>query len=120
MKTKISVEGLECYAHHGCLEEESRIGGHFVVDVYVELNADRAILADELTGTVDYVIVNKIVREQMAIRSKLIEHVAGRILTAIHREFPGEMTVEVKLTKLNPPVNSQIGSAGVTLKETFK
>ncbi len=120
MKTKISIEGIECYSYHGCLEEESRIGGQFIIDVHVELNADRAILADELSGKVDYVIVNKIVREQMAIRSKLIEHAAGRILMSIHREFPGEMTIEVRLTKLNPPVNSQIGSASVTLKESFE
>ena len=90
------------------------------MDVHVECNADRAILSDELSGTVDYVTVNKIVRDQMAIRSKLIEHVAGRIIMAIHREIGGEMMVEVKVTKYNPPVDSQIGQACVTLKETFK
>ena len=120
MKTKISIEDIQCYSFHGCLEEEAKIGGNYRVDVYVEINADLAILSDELSGTVDYVTVNKIVREQMAIRSKLIEHVAGRIMTALHREIAGEMTIEVKVTKFNPPVNSQVGQASVTLKEVFK
>ena len=120
MTTKISIEDIQCYAFHGCLEEEARIGGNYRVDVHVEMDADLAILSDELSGTVDYVVVNKIVRDQMAIRSKLIEQVAGRIIMAIHREIPGEKVIEVKVTKFNPPVNSQIGHATVTLKEAFK
>jgi len=119
MFTKIAIEDIQCYSHHGCLPEETVIGGHYRVDVNIELNADRAILADELSGTADYVVVNKVVREQMAIPSKLIEHVAGRILMALHREITGEMTIEVKITKYNPPVNSQIGLASVTLREHF-
>ena len=120
MLTKISIEGIECYSHHGCLEEEARIGADYSVDVHIETNAELAILSDNLSGTIDYVVVNKIVRDQMAIRSQLIEHVAGRILMSLHKSFSGEMTIEVKVTKFNPPVNSQLGSASVTLKEFFK
>jgi len=119
MINKLSVEDIECYAYHGCLDEEARIGGRFRVDVYIEMNMDLAIKSDDLSGTVDYVFVNKIVREQMAIRSKLIEHVAGRIMMELHRAFPGEKMIEVKVTKFNPPVNSQIGLASITLRETY-
>jgi dihydroneopterin aldolase len=120
MKTRISIEGIETYSYHGCLKEETVIGGHFRVDVHIDMNANQAILADELSGTADYVIVNKVVREQMAIPSKLIEHVAGRIMMALNREIAGEKVIEVKVIKYNPPVNSQIGQASVTLTEEFK
>lgn len=120
MKTKISVEGIECYAFHGCLEAEGAIGGEYLVDVSFELNADKAIAMDDLSATVDYVIVNKIVREQMAIRSLLIEHVAGRIMDSLNVAFPIEMTVEVRVRKYNPPVNTQLRSASVTLIKDFK
>jgi len=116
---KIKIKGIECYAYHGCLPEESVIGGQYRVDIVIDLNADRAILEDDLAGTADYVVVNRIVREQMAIRSKLIEHAAGRILKALHANLGGEMEIEVSVTKYNPPVTSQIGSATVILKQQF-
>jgi hypothetical protein len=43
---------------------------------------------DELADTVDYVHLNKIVVEEMAIRSKLLEHVAQRIITRCFAEIP--------------------------------
>ena len=119
MHTTLLIEGIECYAYHGCLEEEARIGGRYRVDLSIRMNMDRAIKSDELSGTVDYVIANKVVREQMAIRSKLIEHVAGRILMAMHRTFPGEKTITVTVTKFNPPVNAALEKASVTLTETY-
>ena len=79
MKHSIEVSGINIYAFHGCLEEEARIGGNYIVDVYLETDFTQAGLKDELSLTVDYVNVNKIVASEMAIRSNLIEHVGQRI-----------------------------------------
>ena len=65
--------------------------------------------------TIDYVTVYRLVKEQMSIRSKLIEHVAGRILEALLREYQLASKVTVELTKLNPPVNGTLGSATVVV-----
>lgn len=119
MQPTLLIEGIDCYAYHGCLEEEARIGGRYRVDLSVSMNMDRAIKSDELSGTVDYVTANKVVRDEMAIRSKLIEHVAGRILMALHRAFPGEKTISVTVTKYNPPVNAPLEKASITLTETY-
>ena len=83
----IKIEGIECYAYHGCLEEEAKIGGHFSVDVTLHLDLTKAIATDELSETADYVAIHNLVREQMNIRSKLIEHVAGRILQQLKSKF---------------------------------
>lgn len=32
----IEVNGIRVFAYHGCLDEEARIGGHYLVDVHVE------------------------------------------------------------------------------------
>jgi 7,8-dihydroneopterin aldolase/epimerase/oxygenase len=113
--TTISVDAIHCYAYHGCLDAEAEIGGEYIVKVKVHANVSDAVNNDDLASTVDYVKVYDLVKHEMAIRSKLIEHVAGRILTAMFDSyaFADEITVEV--TKINPPVNGSIGSATVTV-----
>ena len=76
----VELNGVKVYAFHGCLPEEAKIGGHYVVDLSVQTNFEKAAETDELIDTVDYVVLNKIVKEEMAIRSKLIEHVGQRIV----------------------------------------
>jgi len=75
MKNHIQVNGIRIYAHHGCLPEETKIGGNYIVDVELETDFLKAAKNDSLTDTIDYVIINKIVSEEMEIPSKLIEHV---------------------------------------------
>ena len=119
MKTTINITGIECYSFHGCLEEEGKIGTRYIVDIQIEKNVEQAVHNDELNDTVDYVMVNRVVVQQMAIRSKLIEHVAGRILKELGRLIPGEKAIEVKITKFNPPVNGNMRAATFTLKENW-
>jgi dihydroneopterin aldolase len=110
---KIIVEGIKLYAHHGCLEEEGRIGGHYIVDVTMECDFEKAADTDDLNETIDYVVVHDIVKREMAIRSKLIEPVAKRISVAMHKTFPMLKRSEVKLTKVKPPIHGDVGSTSV-------
>ena len=100
----INVSGIRCYSYHGCHEEEARIGGAYVVDIKIETDFEGAAMTDDLTQTIDYVEVYEIVKQQMAIRSKLIEHVAKRICNALLNQIKSIQHVEVKLTKLHPPI----------------
>ena len=70
MKNHIEVNGIKLYAFHGCLPEETKIGGHYLVDVSLETNFLKAALEDTLIDTIDYVVINRIVKEEMAIPSK--------------------------------------------------
>lgn len=112
----IQIEGIECYAYHGCMEEEAKIGGRFSVDVTLNLDLTKAIATDDLSQTADYMVIHNLVREQMDIPSKLIEHVAGRILENIKSHYPNCAQVMVKVTKFNPPVNGQIEKASVIVQ----
>lgn len=120
MRSKISIEGIECYAFHGCLDEESRIGGRYRVDVHIDKDVILAVRNDTLSETVDYVLVNEVVRREMAIRSKLIEHVGGRILKSLSEAIPGEKVIEVKIVKFNPPVKGNVFQTSITLKEEYR
>jgi 7,8-dihydroneopterin aldolase/epimerase/oxygenase len=112
----VSVHNLKLYGYHGCLPEEAVIGTHYRIDVDVHVDFTEAALTDDLTKTVDYVVINRLVKEEMAIRSKLIEHVLLRIIKRIKAEYPAAGKVWVRLYKMNPPANGDIESVSVTLE----
>ena len=116
MKQQIEVNGIQLYAFHGCLEEEGRIGGHYIVDVSLTTDFTSAALTDDLTQTVDYVDINRIVAEEMAIRSKLIEHVGQRISRRIFQELMAIEKLKVKITKICPPINGDVQNVAIIIK----
>lgn len=108
MSSLISVEGIECYAYHGCLDEEAIIGGNYSVDVYVWADVGKSFETDSLSDTVDYGMVNEIVLKEMLIRSKLIEHVGNRIVEKLSEHIKSFEKITVRVTKFNPPVNGNV------------
>lgn len=111
----IEVNGIRVFANHGCLEEEARIGGYYLVDVRIEGDFSQAERSDDLSTTVDYGRVAGIVRNQMAVRSKLIEHVAARILAALRAEWSQELRWRVRLVKQSPPIAGEVDQAVYTI-----
>ncbi len=116
MKHKIHVRGIRCYSFHGCMEEEARIGGHYVVDVDIDTDFSKAAASDELIDTVDYCAVQRIVAEEMAIRSKLIEHVGQRIVTRIEKELQGILGLRVEIHKLFPPIDGDTREVSIVIE----
>lgn len=110
----IEVNGIRVFAFHGCLPEEERIGGHYRVDVSVSGDFSVAQDRDRLSDTIDYGRVTDLVREQMAVRSRLIEHVAGRILSSLKAEWPGRGAWKVRIVKERPPVHGDAEEAVYT------
>jgi len=104
----ISVEGIECYAYHGCLDEEAIIGGKYTVDVYVKADVSKSFVTDHLHDTVDYSMITGVVLKEMAVRSKLIEHVCKRILDALVQHIKEFEKISVRVTKFHPPVNGNV------------
>lgn len=117
MKHTIEVNGIKIYAFHGCLDEEGRVGGNYVVDVMLNTDFSEAAIQDDLAKTIDYVIVNKIVSDEMAIRSKLIEHVGQRIINKIKNDIGGIQRIKVKITKICPPINGDVDNVAIIIEE---
>jgi dihydroneopterin aldolase len=114
MKHNITVEGIKIYAFHGCLEEEAKIGGHYIVDVYVETNFSKGAIEDELEYTIDYVWINQVVQEEMAIRSKLIEAVGQRIIDRLKNNSK-DARYKVLIRKMSPPINGDVNSVSISI-----
>ena len=117
MTNKILVEGIKLYAFHGCLDEEGKIGGNYIVDVTMETDFSEAAESDDLNKTIDYVIVYNIVKKQMAIRSKLIETVGERIIQELQNTFKTLQKTEVKITKINPPMNGDVEKVSIIISK---
>ena len=75
---------------------------------YFEHDIKQSSESDDLQHTVDYVSINAIVKEEMSIASKLLEHVVARILEKIIKTHPKISCVEVSVAKKNPPINGDV------------
>ncbi|MEO1030809.1 MAG: dihydroneopterin aldolase [Bacteroidota bacterium] len=116
----IKVENIRVYAHHGCLKEETIIGSDYRVDVIVEADLTTSAQTDALSDTVDYVFLNKVVREEMAVPSKLLETVAQRILDRIFNEDALVNEASVSVSKINPPIGGDVEMVTIELSEQRK
>lgn len=110
---KIEINGIRIRAFHGCLPEETIIGGEYVVDVIIDSDFSKAAQTDELIDTIDYCVVYEIVKSEMKIPSKLIEHVALRILSSLRKKYSQAKVFSVKVTKLVPPMNGAVEGVAV-------
>ena len=101
---QIELRGLAFFSYHGVLPEERQMGNTFVVDLMLEADIRRAVCTDELSDTINYAEAYDVVKREMAMPSLLLEHVCGRIGTALLDSFPTLARVHVCVTKKNPPI----------------
>ena len=109
----ITVEGVRVFAYHGHLPEEAILGGHVIVSVWVTADTTEVEKTDDLNHTVDYVRIIEIVKEQMAIRSNIIEHPAKRIVDSILPLYKVQK-VKVEVEKIQPPIDATFDKISVT------
>jgi dihydroneopterin aldolase len=117
---KIQVNNIKLYAFHGCLDEEAKIGSEYRVDIAVKANLQHSAQSDELKDTVDYVHLNRIVKEEMAIRSKLLEHVSKRIIDRIFDEIEMVKKATICVAKINPPIGGNVEEVVIILSKKRK
>lgn len=116
----IKVENIRVFAYHGCLPEETKIGSDYRVDLEVKANLNRSSKTDNLEDTVDYVFLNRVIKEEMAIASKLLETVAQRILDRIFIEDKLVTKATVSVSKLNPPIGGDVERVTIKMTERRK
>ncbi|MFB0909714.1 MAG: dihydroneopterin aldolase [Flavobacterium sp.] len=113
----IKLKNIQTYSYHGCLIEEGKIGSDYSIDLEIKTDLRKSCLSDDLNDTVDYVLLNKIVVEEMEIRSHLLEHVAQRIITRIFGEIPEVSRILLGVSKINPPIGGDVEFVTVELEE---
>lgn len=115
MKSYIFIENIKIFAYHGVLEQEKKVGNYFLINIKLTLDLTKAVASDLLLDTISYADVYELVKLEMKIPSQLIEHIAGRIMFKIKNTYQNIEEIEIKLSKLNPPLGGQVEAASVLL-----
>ena len=109
------LNNLSFYSYHGVAPQERIVGNEFTISLKLKVDISKPAHTDDLNNTVSYADVYEIVKKQMAIPSKLLEHAAMNIVKMLFEEFELIEEINITLLKRNPPMGSDIDSAGVEL-----
>lgn len=111
----VVLRKLRFHAFHGVMPQEGRVGGDFTMDLRVGYPLAQAVVSDEVDDTLNYASLYALVEQEMRQPSKLLEHVAGRIAQSIEHVFPKVSSIDLTLTKLNPPMGADCDGAAVEI-----
>jgi 7,8-dihydroneopterin aldolase/epimerase/oxygenase len=111
----IHLEDIEFYAFHGCYKEEQIAGARFLVNLTLETNLDKASVSDNIDDALNYQTAYEIVKQEMGIKSHLLENVAGRILNSLFQRFSQLEHATLKVSKMNPPMGGAMKCVSVEL-----
>ena len=112
----ICLNNIEVYAYHGVFEVEQKVGQWYTVNLEIDVDFSEAAINDDLKGTIDYSKLNDIIRKEMAIKSKLIEHVAHRVANGVLETFSNIEGGTLSIAKKNPPVQGEMESVEVVIE----
>lgn len=115
--SKILLENMEFFAYHGCFKEEQVIGNKFIVNLEIQADTREAQKTDKLTDTLNYQQAYEVVKQQMQIKSHLLEHVARRILDALAQKFPQIIHMQIKVSKMHPPMGGKMQCVSLVLQQ---
>ena len=111
----VFLRRVRFHAFHGVMAQERQVGGDFLMDLRVGYPLEKAMESDEVGNTLNYATLYDLVRNEMQVPSKLLEHVAGRIVKVIKETFPQVSSIDLTLTKQNPPMGADCDGAGVEI-----
>jgi 7,8-dihydroneopterin aldolase/epimerase/oxygenase len=117
MTGKVALEGLEFHAYHGVYPHERNSGNWFEVDISVDTDFTEGAASDELSGTVNYEVLFRIIKDEMEKPSKLLETVAEKIISDVLKEIPAALQVDLKISKINPPIGGKCRKATITISK---
>ncbi|EGJ70224.1 dihydroneopterin aldolase [Bacteroides coprosuis DSM 18011] len=113
--SQILLNNLQFYAYHGVGEQETIVGNTYAIDLKMDVDFSKAALSDDVQETVSYADVYESIKTEMAIPSKLIEHVIYRIGTRLLKDFELIQKIDITLSKTNPPMGADIDTAAVRI-----
>lgn len=112
---RITLSGIDVYAHHGVHPAERELGQRFVIDVTLQGDWSAAARSDALGQALDYVAVHRRILAVTASQSfHLLETLAERLCADLLQVFAVARVI-VTVHKPNPPIPNFLGRVSVTL-----
>lgn len=113
----VHLSDLEFFGYHGWHTEEGIAGAKFLVNVDVFFNSDAAI--EHLADTINYVAIYELLKSNMSQPVKLLETLAEKNCEQIRSLDKRISSINIKITKLNPPILNFIGTVSVSLSKSY-
>jgi 7,8-dihydroneopterin aldolase/epimerase/oxygenase len=115
---RITVTGIEVFAHHGVLAHEREFGQRFLVDLVLELDLATAAASGQLSDTIDYGtlagdVAELVAGEPVDLLETLASRIADRCLTD-----PRVAHAEVTVHKPAAPLPTLAQEVAVTLRRS--
>ncbi|TVT98813.1 hypothetical protein EJB05_44010 [Eragrostis curvula] len=115
-KDKLVLRGLQFHGFHGVKQEEKTLGQKFVVDVDAWMDLSTAGETDNISDTVSYTDIYRIVKDVVEGPSQnLLESVAHRIASASLIQFSQISAVRVQVGKPHVAVQGIVDYLGVEI-----
>lgn len=111
--TYIYLRNLRFHALHGVLPQERVTGNDYELTLRIGYPAEEAMLSDAVDETLNYAEVYELVKEEMQTPCNLMERLVRRISDRLLRQFPEIRSIDLWLTKKNPPMGANCEGAGV-------
>lgn len=112
---EIELQNIHLYAYHGVMPQENEIGAWYTINLSTTIDNTSCIENDCIESTVNYADIYETVCEEMKIKSKLLEHVCGRILSKLFARFPSITKINITLIKETPPLGGDKLSSAVKI-----
>jgi len=114
-RDRVFIRGIQFYGHHGVAEEERRLGQRFLMDVELNLDLRPAGKSDELSASIDYAEVLRVVKEIGEMEQyRLLEALAERVATVLLERYPA-VSVRIRASKPAPPLPGAFEAVGVEI-----
>lgn len=111
----IVLKEVRFHAFHGVMPQERKVGADFLLSLRLGYDISKAMQTDDVADTLNYAEVYQLAKQEMEQPSALLEHVAGRIAQTLMQQFPAVKSIDLTLTKQNPPMGADCQGAGVEL-----
>lgn len=111
----IHLRGLEFYAYHGVLREESILGQKFLIDMDLFHNLSKAGFSDQVEDTIHYGEVYQVIKTCVTEgKYLLIERLAEEIAQRVLKQFACK-SVRVEVHKPQAPIPGIIKDVSVEI-----
>jgi len=111
----IYIKNLRLHSFHGVLPQERLTGNDYILNLRVKYPVGSALISDRVEDTLNYATVCDMITVEMTKPSALIENAAYRICKRLFKDMPKIESVDISITKVNPPMEADCDGAGIEL-----
>ena len=119
-RDEIRIRGLRIFAHHGVLEEETRLGQTFIINATLFSSTRKSGCGDNLEDTVSYADVCLFLTDYLQKNTwKLLEAAAEHTCEALLLAFPLLRQFELEIQKPSAPIPLPFDTVSVCIRRSW-